>query len=117
MLDGQALDLVHVPNVGFLVHAVGNDVEQAAGEVDPHAVGQVQSEHGVAGADQCVVDRGVGLGAEVRLDVGEVRAEQFLDTLDGQGLDDVDFFAAARSSGGPGSLRLTCWSVPSPGPA
>ncbi|MNW67505.1 hypothetical protein D3C74_460960 [compost metagenome] len=31
----------------------------------------------------------------MRLDVGEVRAEQFLDALDGQGLDDVDFFAAA----------------------
>ena len=101
MLDGQGLDLVHVDDQGVLFDAVRDDVVEAAGEVDLHAVGQVpavgqvQAHDGVARADQRVHHRGVGLRAGVRLHVRERGAEERLDALDGERLDDVDLLAAA----------------------
>ncbi|MCY1438595.1 hypothetical protein D9M71_548010 [compost metagenome] len=59
------------------------------------AVGQAHAEDGVAGIQQRQVDRRVGRGAGVRLDVGVVGAEQLLGAIDGQLLDLVDVLAAA----------------------
>ncbi len=47
------------------------------------------------GLEQREHRRGVGLGAGVRLHVGELGAEQGLDPVDGQLLDHVDVLAAA----------------------
>ena len=44
--------------------------------------------------DQRHVGRGIGLGARMRLHVGVVGAEQALDAVDGQLLDDVHVLAA-----------------------
>ena len=80
---------------------VGDDVVQLAGEVQPHAVGEVaavgevEAEDGVAGLEQRGHRRGVGLRARVRLHVGVLGAEQRLDPVDRQLLDDVDVLAAA----------------------
>ena len=87
--------------VVVLGHVVGGDVVQLAGEVQLHpvremaAVRQGQSEDGVAGCQQRGHHRGVGLGARVWLHIGEVRAEQALEPVDGELLGDVDVFAAA----------------------
>ena len=68
--------LRHVDQVGVLAYAVGDDVVEPTGEVEPHAVrqvaavGEVETEDGVARREQRVHDRRVGLGARVRLDVG-----------------------------------------------
>ena len=94
-------DLVHVDAHGVGVDAVGADLVELAGEVQLHAVGQVaavgqvQAQDAVAGVDQRVQHRGVGLGAGVRLDVGEFGAEELLGAVAGEVLDDVDVFAAA----------------------
>ena len=99
VLPGQSGDLVHVDPVVLLGHLVGHDVVQQAGEVDPHPVGEVptvgqrEPEDRVARLDQRLHGRGVRLRAGVRLDVGEARAEQFLDPRDGQPLGDVDVLA------------------------
>jgi hypothetical protein len=59
------------------------------------AVGEVEAEDGVAGTDEGVHDRGVGLGAGVRLDVRVRGSEECLDAVDGDAFDLVDVFAAA----------------------
>ncbi|MNN47594.1 hypothetical protein D3C81_1620220 [compost metagenome] len=59
------------------------------------AVGQAHAEDGVAGIQQGEVDRRVGRGAGVRLDVGVVGAEQLFGAVDGDLLDLVDVLAAA----------------------
>ena len=101
MLLGQALHLGHVDPVVLFADLVRDDVVQAAGEVDLHAVrevpavGQVQAHDGVARTDQGVHHGGVGLRAGVRLDVGVLGAEQGLDPVDRELLDHVDVLAAA----------------------
>ena len=124
VLDGQALDLGHVDAAwSSFAHLVGDHVVELAGEVDPHAVGEVaavgqrQAEDGVARLEQGEHRRGVGLGAGVGLHVGELGTEQCLDPVDGQLLDDVDVLAAAVVAPCRGSPRRTCWSAPSPAPA
>ena len=83
------------------VHAVGADLVQLAGEVDPHAVREVaavrqlEAEDLVARVDQRVQHGGVGRRARVRLDVGVLGAEQRLGAGDRDGLRDVDLLAAA----------------------
>jgi hypothetical protein len=101
VLEGQRLDLGHIdPQVRF-AHVVGDHVVELAGKVDLHAVrqvsavGQAQAHDGVARVQQCEHGGGVGLGAGVRLDVGELRAEQCLHAVDGQLLHHVNVLAAA----------------------
>ena len=97
---GEAFDFGHVDASG-VVEAVGDDRVEAAGEVDLHsvgevaAVGEVEAEDGVAGTDEGVHDRGVGLSTGVRLDVGVCGAEEGLDAVDGDAFDLIDVFAAA----------------------
>lgn len=101
MLAREPLDLVHVDTQVGLAHVVRHDVVELAGEVDAHAVGQVtavrqvEAEDGVARAEEREHRRGVGLGARVRLHVRGLGAEQVLDPVDGQLLDDVHVFTAA----------------------
>ena len=81
--------------------AVVHGVEPLAGERDLRAVGEVAAvrqahrEDGVARLDERAVDREVGAGAAVRLQVGVVGAEQRLGPLDADGLGLVDLRAAA----------------------
>ncbi len=81
--------------------AVGDDVVEAAREVDLHAVREVsalverETEERVAGAGDRVQDGRVRRRARVRLDVGELGAEERLRALDRELLGDVDLFAAA----------------------
>ena len=58
-------------------------------------MGEVEAEDRVAGLQQRRHHRGVGLRARVRLHVGVLRAEQRLQPVDRQLLDDVDVLAAA----------------------
>ncbi|GAA3044020.1 hypothetical protein GCM10020000_24360 [Streptomyces olivoverticillatus] len=101
VLLGEALDLLHVDQVGLLVDVVGDHVVELAGEVDLHAVGQVpavgevQTQDGVAGVEQREHRGRVGLRAGVRLDVGVLGTEERLDPVDRDLLDDVDVLAAA----------------------
>ncbi len=101
VLERQALDLVVVDPLGRAVDAVGGDLEIAAGVGEPVAVGEmaaageVHAEQPVARAQQREVDRHVGAGARVRLDVGVLGAEQRLGPLDGRRLDAIDDLAAA----------------------
>ena len=100
-LVGQPLDLGHVDEVVVGPHVVGRDVVELAGEVQLHpvgqvaAVGQVEAQDRVAGLQQRGHRRGVGLRTRVRLHVGVLGAEQRLQPVDGQLLDDVDVLAAA----------------------
>ena len=101
VLEGKAPHLVHVDERGLGVDAVRDDVVQAAREVDLHAVGQVaavverEAEQRVAGAGDRVQHGGVCRGARVRLDVGELGAEERLGARDRELLGDVDDLAAA----------------------
>ena len=97
----QPADLVHVDAVVLLGHLVRGDVVEQPGEVDPHAVrevpavGEGEAEDGVARLDQRLHGRRVRLRTGMRLHVGESGAEQRLDPLDRERLDDVDVLAAA----------------------
>ena len=101
VLLGQALHLGHVDPVVLFADLVRDHVVEPAGEVDPHAVGQVpavgqvQAHDGVARLDQRVHHRGVGLRAGVRLHVRVLGAEQGLDPVDRELLDHVHVLAAA----------------------
>ena len=101
MLQREPLDLGHVDAEVLLVHVVGNDVVQLAGEVDPHPVGEVtpvrevEAEDRVARVEEGEHRGGVGLCTRVGLHVGGLGAEELLDPVDRQLLDDVDVFAAA----------------------
>ncbi|MCY1434441.1 hypothetical protein D9M71_505020 [compost metagenome] len=97
---GQALDLVVVDQaVG--VDAVLHRVVQLAGRTDLGAVGQVaamgqaHAQQGVTGLQQREIDRSVGLGTGVRLDIGVTCTEQLLGAVDGQLLDHIDVLATA----------------------
>ena len=101
VLERELLHLSHVDEHVLFAHLVWHDAVEAAGEVDPHAVSEVaavcqgETEDGVARLQQCEHGGGVGLRARVRLHVGELGAEQTLDPVDGQLLDDIDVLAAA----------------------
>ena len=99
-LVGQALHRV-VVDLFVGVQAVAHDLEPLAAHVQRHAVGQVaafgqaHAHDGVAGLQQAEEHGLVGLRAGVGLHVGVLGAEQLLDAVDGQLLDDVDVLAAA----------------------
>ena len=58
------------------------------------AVGQAHAEDAIASFEQCEVYGRVRLRTGVRLDVGVIRAEESLDAVDGELLDDVDVLAS-----------------------
>ena len=101
VLLGQALDLLHVDPVVLAPHLVADDLVELARHVQLHAVrevaavGQLHAEDRVARIEQRHVDRVVGLGAGVGLDVGVLGAEQLLGAVDRELLGDVDPLAAA----------------------
>ncbi len=101
LLFGHLGDVVIVDQMIALADLVGHRPEPFAGLVGGRAVGQVtaagqiHAEEGVAGRQQGLEHRLVGLGPRVRLDVGEGAAEQGLGALAGEVFGDVDIFAAA----------------------
>ena len=101
MLLGDGADLVVVDGLGVLAHAVGDDLEPLAREVDLGAVGEVTTmrqahgEDGLAGLDEGAVRREVGARAAVRLEVRVLGAEELLGALDADDLRLVDLRAAA----------------------
>jgi hypothetical protein len=111
-LAGDARHLVHVDPIGLGRDLVGGDVVQPARHVELHAVGQVaavgqrEPHDRLAGLQQRVVDRRVGLGAGVRLHVGVLGPEQRLGPIDGQLLDDVDVLAPAVVAAARVALRV-----------
>ena len=100
-LDGLLAHLVHVDAVVFLADAVRLDLVELAGEVELHAVCEVtavreiEAHDLVAGVDQCHQHCGVGLRTCMRLDVGELGAEELLGAVAREVLHDVDVLAAA----------------------
>ncbi len=100
VFNSQALDFV-VVDQAIAVDAVLHGVVQLARRADAGAVGQVtavgqaHAQDGVTGRQQGQVDRSVGLGTGMRLDVGVIGAEQLFGAIDSQLLDHVDVFTAA----------------------
>ena len=90
VLGSQALELVVVDGLRVLAHAVRDDLIHLAREVQRVAVGQVASvrqvhaQHSVARFEHGHVDRLVGLGARVGLDVRVFGVEELLRALDGK---------------------------------
>ena len=84
VLAGKRSDLVEVDAMVVGSHAVADEMIEAAGNVEPHAVGQmpamgqVESQHDVARLQRGHVDRRVGLRAGVRLDVDVIGPEELL---------------------------------------
>ena len=99
VLGGEALDGVVVDLLGFGGDTVGDDVEEAAREVEGMAVGEVAAigeghgEDGVAGLEHGEVDGHVGGGAGVGLDVDVLGPEEGFGAVDGEAFDVVDEFA------------------------
>ena len=92
---------VVVDRAGGRVEPVLHGVEDLAGEIDLGAVREVtavveaHAEQRVARLHQREERGGVGLRTGVRLDVGEVGAEELLRTIDRELLGDIDVFAPA----------------------
>ena len=101
MLLGQAFELVVIDGLRFLAHAVGNNLVHLAGEIQRVPMGQVaavrqaHAQQGVAGFQHGQVDGLIGLAAGVGLDVGVLRAKEFLGALDGEILRHIHVLAAA----------------------
>ena len=85
--SGPEVAVVHRPRY--------DDWSLPKGKVDPGeiplvtAVREVEAQEPLPRVHQCHEDRGVGLRTRVRLDVGEIGAEQRLRTVPGDVLDDV----------------------------
>ena len=113
--SGEGAHLVVVDALGLAVDAVGDEVVEAAAEVDRRPVGEVPAlveAHAhdlVAGLEQREVGGHVGVGARVRLHVGVVGAEQLAQAVAGELLGLVDHEVAAVVALRPGSPRSTCW--------
>jgi hypothetical protein len=101
VLEREFLHLSHVDEHVLFAHLVRHDAVETAGEVDPHAVGEVaavsqgETEDGVTRLQQREHGGGVGLRPRVRLHIRELSAEQRLQPVDGQLLHHVDVLAAA----------------------
>ncbi len=101
MLVRQGGQPVEVDAMRVRADAVADEMVELARDVQPHAVrqvaavGKVEPQHGVARLQECEVDRRVGLGTGVRLDVGMVGAENLLRPCAGQLFGHVDELAAA----------------------
>src|ERR1019366_4524896 len=98
---GKLLKFVVVDGLGFLGHAVRNDLVRLAGKIQGMAVGEVsavrevQAEDGIAGLDERRVGRHVGGRAGVRLHVGVLGSEELLGAVTREVLDYVGEFASA----------------------
>ena len=112
LLAGDPRDLVHVDHAGLAVDAVGDDLIQASGGVELHAVrevaavGELEAHQLVAGLQQRVVDGDVRLRAGMRLHVDVVGAEQRLGAVDRELLGHVDELAAAVVAAAGIALRV-----------
>ena len=101
VLESLFADVVEIYPARLGIEPVGHEIEQFAAEVDGGTVGEVSAlgeghtEHGVAGLQNGVIDREIGIGAAVSLNVGEFGAEQFLGTLYCEFLRPVDVLAPA----------------------
>ena len=100
-LDGDLLDGVVVQQLGLGIEAVFHDVVEGAAEVGLQTMAQVaatldgQAEHAITRIEQRHERRDVGVGAAVRLHIGELAAKQLLRAIARQILDLVVEFAAA----------------------
>ena len=87
--------------LGLLIDAVMRYLVKFAGEIrrmpvsEMTAMGEVHRQDAVARFDRGKVDRHVGLGAAVRLNVDVFGSENFQRAIDRELLDDVDIFATA----------------------
>ena len=87
---GEVADHVIVQGLALVIDAIGDEVVDAAAEVDRGAVGQVPAliqthpHELVAGREQGEVHRHVGVRPRVRLDVGVLGAEQRTRAVAGQ---------------------------------
>ena len=121
-LLGHLGDLVVVDQVVVLAHLVGHRLEPLARLVGRAAVGQVaaggqvHAHEGVARLQQGHEHRLVGLGARVRLDVGEGRSRTAAWRARWRGSRPRRHTRSRRSSACRDSPRRTCWSGPSPAP-
>ena len=101
VLAGQRGNLVHVDMLVVLAHRVGHRLEPLARIVGRVAMGemaarrQIEPHERVAGLQQRIEHRLVGIGARMRLHVGEAAIKQLAGAFDGELLGDVDIFAAA----------------------
>ena len=97
----QLFQVVVIDGLGFFGHAIRNDAISLAGKIQMmavsqvSAVGQVESEDGIAGLQHRRVGFHVGLGSGMRLHVGVFRSEQFLGPLARQLFHHVGKLAAA----------------------
>ncbi len=95
------LQIVVVDGLGFLRHAVGNDLVGLAGKVqrmtmrEVSAMREVQSQNGVARLDDRGIGGHVGRRSRVRLHVGVLGAEELLGAVARQVLHHVGEFASA----------------------
>ena len=111
----QLFQIVVVDGLGFLGHAIRNDAISLAGKIQMmavgkmSAVGQVESENGVAGLQHRRVGLHVGLRPGVRLHVGVFRSKKLLGPLPRQTLPPRRQTRSRRSSACRDSLRRTCW--------
>ncbi len=98
---GDLLQVVVVDGLGFLGHAVRNDLVGLAGKVqrmtvrEVSAMRQVQSENGVARLNDRGVSSHVGGRTRVRLHVGVLGAEELLGAIARQVLHHVGELASA----------------------
>ena len=117
VFEGEFFEGVVVDALVSLGHAVGNDVEILARDIDGRAVrevpavGEVHAENGIAGGEQGEIYGGVRLRAAVRLDVGVVAAEELLAAFDGEVFDDIDVPAAAVVALAGQALRILVGEV------
>ena len=101
VLGGEFFEGVVVDALGLAVDAVRDDLVVGAGDVDGAAVREVSAvcevhaKDGVARLQEGEEYRHVRLCARVGLDVRPRRAEEFLCTVDGELLCDIDVLAAA----------------------
>ena len=99
MLLRQRHDVV-VIHKALVVDAVLNRVVDFSGEIHRRAMRQVttisktHSQHRIAGLEQSVVNRDIGAGTRVRLNIGVVGAKQCFGALNGEHLSAVDKFTA-----------------------
>ena len=101
VLAGEPRHLIEVEALIALPHAVMDKLVEHPGGIELHAVrqvaamGEVEGEDRVARLDRGHVDRGIGLGAGVGLDIDMLGAEQALEPVAGEVLDLVDELTAA----------------------
>ena len=101
VLAGEPRHLVEVEPLIALPDAVMDKLVEHPGGIELHAVrqvaamGEVEGENRVARLDGGHVDRGIGLGAGVGLNIDMLGAKQALEPVAGKILDLVDKLAAA----------------------